>query len=229
MSEEVIDSKLLREEVKRKQDIVFNLKIDVEKQRREFYQNLTILLGAIIGLESSWGYENILNKNYFITGVVCYIIFVLIVSIHFKKILDDELNYFQHKEDVNSIYGEEVEKYLKTSQDRKVSTFLNSFKRVPIIENLKRESEKENNELLEGRKKRLEGKSWYFTGEIFLSFFTVSSLFIVISFLPYTINLPTLFFIIFVLLVIIFTSFTDFLINNLNKFINIVINLPKKS
>jgi hypothetical protein len=200
------------------------LKISVIKSKREFYQNLIILLGAIIGLASFWGYEKI-NKISFIIGVVTYIIFVLFAVLYFREVLDKDLNGLQSMDDKFSIViGKKqklVEDYIKGGifTKEKVLEFLGSLKSDPAIAKL----EEDNKKLVDERDKRMEKRlPLDFTGEIFVFLFFISATFLTLSLTVKNIDWQAIPLIIIILIIVSFNNTADLFIKNINKFINYV-------
>jgi len=73
------------------QDIDSRL-FNVIKQRREFFQNIVIIAGVIIGLMLSFGESIIITRSYFFVAAILYLFLIFLVYSHLGGILDDEGN-----------------------------------------------------------------------------------------------------------------------------------------
>ena len=93
------------------------IRISNIKQKREFFQHLTILAGAVIGLSSIFGYERILNILYFRIGFSLNLLFIIMIILYFREILDKEGNELLAQQDrYNVILNKKrkiIDEYLK--------------------------------------------------------------------------------------------------------------------
>ena len=200
------------------------------KQRREFYQNLILLLGAIIGIAAFWGVDKLANATYFEIGVCIYILFVLLVTFYFREVIDKEGNLLHKQGDeIDFVIGEKqklLSKYIKSANFTYIakSNFWKELRDIPTLKKLKEEVA--NNE--DNRNKRIKGEySPDYTGEVFVSFFVFSSLFIILSIFFKNINLFAIILVSIILIVLIFMNSATFFIKLVNKILNSVVNIYK--
>jgi len=207
------------------------IRTDNIKQKREFYQHLTVLSGAIIGLSSIFGYEEILNIQYFNIGVFLHLLFIVIITLYFREVLDIEGNELLAQQDRYNIILEERRKIINNYIGKRL------FTKEDIISCINEMMSSEGSKSLESelinmekeRKDRLNSiKEMDFSGELFISLFIFASFFIFISFFFKEIGFSFFIFAIILILVLIFTDSITFFIKKISKLINLLKNGKKR-
>lgn len=200
------------------------IRVDNIKQKREFFQHLTILSGAVIGLSSIFGYEKILNILYFQIGFFLNLLFIIVITLYFREILDKEGNDLLAQQDRYNVIldkkREIIDKYLKNRlfTEKDIINYLREVESSEEAQSIKLELDKMEKE----RNKRLSGKKEMdFSGELFVFLFISASFFIFLSFFFKEINLYLLFFIIIFMVGLIFTDSITFFTKYISKLINI--------
>ena len=81
-----------------------DLNLNVVRQRREFYQNIILLSGIIIGLLASFGDKYVKNEAYFGIGIFVYFFLVILIYNYFREALDGEQNEIHHQQDILDVF-----------------------------------------------------------------------------------------------------------------------------
>jgi hypothetical protein len=203
------------------------IRTDNIKQKRNFFQQLTVLSGAIIGLSSIFGHEGILNILYFRLGFFLNILFIIAVTLYFREILDKEGNDLLKQQDgYNVIFDNRIKimsKYVENRSFTKkgIMDYLQETESSAEAKSIKLEVDKMN----EDRTKRLTGKeAMDFSGELFVFLFVFASFFIFLSFFFVEINLYLLLSIIIFMIGLIFTDSVTFFVKKISKFLNFIKN-----
>lgn len=202
------------------------IRVDNIKQKREFFQHLTILSGAVIGLSSIFGYERILNILYFQIGFFLNLLFIILITLYFREILDKEGNGLLSQQDRYNVILDKkrkiIEKYLKNRlfTEKDILNYLQEVESSEEAQSIKSEL----NEMERGRIERLSGKKQEmdFSGELFTFLFIFASFFIFLSFFFKEINLYLLFFAIIFMDGLIFTDSITFFTKKISKLINFI-------
>jgi hypothetical protein len=198
---------------------------DTRGQRRVFYQNLALLLGAAIGLVSIAGTSEIKNIAYFKFGLGLYVFFVLILILYLKETLDRDSEEIQNLGDQIDYAIEEKLNLVKTYLVKKVFTnaeknnFIDALQELPYIEDLKNLNKK----ITTGRDNRLKGdKDWDFSGEIFVSLFLSSGILITTSLIS-KISLFEILELVIIALLLTFSNKTLGLFRKINQLFNVLL------